>query len=105
MENGGHARVLEKIGPAWAAPMRLADPRNLHRTATNLTRGTNPTMRRMLEGLKADRVYLQGELSGALDGREGLESAGARVVSVPGAGHNVMFDSPDVLVAEVAGRG
>jgi pimeloyl-ACP methyl ester carboxylesterase len=51
----------------------------------------------------ADRVYLQGALSGELANREGLEAAGVRVVSVPGAGHNVMFDNPDAFVAEVAG--
>ncbi|MDR3083727.1 MAG: alpha/beta hydrolase [Streptomyces sp.] len=104
VDHGGHARVLEKVGPAWAATMRLADPRALHRTATNLVRGTNPTMRRLLEAVTMDRVYLQGERSGALDGREGLEAAGVRVVTVPGAGHNIMFDNPDALVAEVVGR-
>lgn len=102
-DNGGHARVLRRIGPTWAATMRLADPRALHRTATHLVRGTNPTMRRLLEALTADRVYLQGELSGALDDRDGLEAAGVRVVTVPGAGHNIMFDRPDALVAEIAG--
>src|SRR5207302_8767035 len=30
VDNGGHARVLEKVGPSWAATMRLADPRALH---------------------------------------------------------------------------
>ncbi|MFD3930372.1 alpha/beta fold hydrolase [Streptomyces sp. NPDC058614] len=104
VENGGHARVLDKVGPSWAATMRLADPRALHRTATGLMRGTNPTMRHMLRELRADRVYLQGELSGELPGKEGLEAAGVRVVTVPGAGHNVMFDNPDAFVAEVAGR-
>ncbi|MDT0469717.1 alpha/beta fold hydrolase [Streptomyces gibsoniae] len=103
VENGGHARVLRRIGPTWAATMRLADPRALHRTATHLVWGTNPTMRRLLEALAADRVYLQGELSGELDDREGLEAAGVRVVTVPGAGHNIMFDRPDALVAEIAG--
>lgn len=103
VENGGHARVLDKIGPFWAATMRLADPRALHRTATALRRGTNPTMRQMLEELTADRVYLQGELSGELPGRHGLEAAGVRVMTVPGAGHNVMFDNPDVFAAEIAG--
>lgn len=102
--NGGHARVLEKTGPTWAATMRLADPLALHRTAVHLVRGTRPTMRRMLEALTVDRVYLQGELSGELEDREGLEATGVRVVTVPGAGHNVMFDNPDALVAEVAGR-
>lgn len=104
VENGGHARVLDKVGPSWAATMRLADPRALHRTAIGLARGTVPTMRHLLEGLTADRVYLQGALSGELANREGLEAAGVRVVTVPGAGHNVMFDNPDVFVAEVAGK-
>ncbi|WP_329548996.1 alpha/beta hydrolase [Streptomyces sp. NBC_01356] len=104
VENGGHARVLDKVGPSWAATMRLADPRALHRTANGLMRGTNPTMRHMLRELTADRVYLQGELSGELPGKAGLEAAGVRVVTVPGAGHNVMFDNPDAFVAEVAGR-
>jgi len=105
VDNGGHARVLEKIGPTWAATMRLADPRALHRTATNLARGTSPTMRRLLEAVTADRVYLQGELSGELDDREGLEAAGVRVVTVPDAAHNIMFDNPDALVVELSGRG
>lgn len=101
--NGGHARVLEKVGPQWAATMRLADPRALHRTAIGLFRGSNPTMRRILEGLAIDRVYLQGALSGELKGREALEDAGVRVVTVPGAGHNIMFDDPAAFAAEVAG--
>ena len=28
-----------------------------------------------------------------------------RVVTVPGAGHNVMLDNPDAFVAAVAGQG
>lgn len=36
-------------------------------------------------------------------GRKTLETAGVRVVTVPGAGHNVMFDNPDAFVAAVAG--
>ncbi|MET8244146.1 alpha/beta hydrolase [Streptomyces sp. NPDC005202] len=102
--NGDHARVLEKVGPLWAATMRLADPRGLHRSAVGLRRGSAPTMRSILLGLTVDRVYLQGELSGELGGREELEAAGVRVVTVPGAGHNVMFDNPDVFAAAVAGR-
>ncbi|WP_406839874.1 alpha/beta fold hydrolase [Streptomyces sp. AHU1] len=103
VENGGHARVLEKVGHPWAATMRLADPRALHRSATGLVRGTTPTMRQMLVGLTMERVYLQGELSGELSGSEALEAAGVRVVTVPGAGHNIMFDNADVFAAAVAG--
>ncbi|WP_329344487.1 alpha/beta hydrolase [Streptomyces sp. NBC_00663] len=102
--DGGHARVLESVGPMWAATMRLADPRALHRSAAGLRRGSDPVMRTIVEGLSVDRVYMQGELSGELEGREALEVAGVRVVTVPGAGHNVMFDNPDAFVAAVAGR-
>ncbi|MGN9758563.1 alpha/beta fold hydrolase [Streptomyces sp. SD31] len=100
---GAHARVLDAVGPLWAATMRLADPRALHRSAVGLRRGSEPIMRDILEGLTIDRVYLQGELSGELPGRGTLEAAGVRVVTVPGSGHNVMFDNPDAFVAAVAG--
>ncbi|MGW0186510.1 alpha/beta fold hydrolase [Streptomyces sp. NPDC003362] len=102
--DGGYARVLEKVGPLWAATMRHADPRALHRSAVGLRRGSQPMMRAILEELTVDRVYLQGELSGELDGRRTLEAAGVRVVTVPGAGHNVMFDNPDAFAEAVAGR-
>ncbi|MEU9150564.1 alpha/beta hydrolase [Streptomyces sp. NPDC048417] len=101
--DGGHARVLDKVGPVWAATMRLADPRALHRSAVGLRRGSDPVMRTLLEELTADRVYLQGELSGELAGRDRLEASGVRVVTVPGAGHNIMFDRPDAFAAAVAG--
>jgi pimeloyl-ACP methyl ester carboxylesterase len=102
--DGGYARVLENVGPVWAATMRLADARALHRSAVGLRRGSQPMMRALLEELPVERVYLQGELSGELDGGQALEAAGVRVVTVPGAGHNVMFDNPDAFAAAVAGQ-
>ncbi|MFF8195528.1 alpha/beta fold hydrolase [Streptomyces bobili] len=102
--DGGHARVLEKVGPLWAATMRLADPRGLHRSAVGLRRGSEPVMREILTGLDTiERVYLQGELSGPLDGAEALEAAGVRILTVSAAGHNVMFDNPDAFAQAVAG--
>ncbi|MGW1893737.1 alpha/beta fold hydrolase [Streptomyces sp. NPDC002004] len=102
VEGGGHARVLERVGPLWAATMRLADPLALHRSAVGLVEGTRPTMRHLLSELAVERILLHGELSGELSGHEGLQVAGVQVVSVPGAGHNVMFDNPDAFVAAVA---
>ncbi|MGW7424607.1 alpha/beta fold hydrolase [Streptomyces sp. NPDC054813] len=101
--DSGHARVLDTVGPVWTATMRLADPRALHRSAVGLRSGSDPVMRTLLEGLTVDRVYLQGELSGELAGRGRLEASGVRVVTVPGAGHNIMFDRPDAFAAAVAG--
>ncbi|MEU5920921.1 alpha/beta hydrolase [Streptomyces sp. NPDC047141] len=104
VRGGGFARVLERVGPAWAATMRLADPLALHRSAVHLVRGTDPVMREMLLHARVPRVYLQGERSGDLPGADGLRAAGVDVVTVPGAGHNVMFDNPAVFARAVAGR-
>jgi pimeloyl-ACP methyl ester carboxylesterase len=102
----GYARVLDEVGPVWAATMRLADPRALHRSAVGLRRGSDPVMREILTGLRSvERVYLQGELTGPLDGADALEAAGVRVITVPGAGHNVMFDNPDAFVRAISGCG
>lgn len=101
---GGHARVLEKVGPQWAATMRLADPRALHRSATGLVRGTKPTMRAMLMGLPMERVYLQGALSGELAGAGELMASGVRVLTLPNAGHNVMLENPEAFASAIAGR-
>lgn len=101
---GGFARTLDRVGPEWAATMRLTDPRALYRTAAGLRQGSEPMMRTILEEAEVDRVYLQGERSGELPGREQLEATGVRVVTVPDAGHNIMFDNPDAFAAAVAGR-
>ncbi|MFB0614977.1 alpha/beta fold hydrolase [Streptomyces sp. AGS-58] len=101
----GYARVLDAVGPLWAATMRLTDPRALHRSAVGLRRGSDPVMRTLLEQSPVERVFLQGAYSGELAGRDGLESAGVRVVTVPGAGHNAMFDNPDAFAEAVAGTG
>ncbi|MEU6169533.1 alpha/beta fold hydrolase [Streptomyces tanashiensis] len=100
---GGFARVLERVGPTWAATMRLADPLALHRSSVHLVRGTDPVMREMFLHSRVPRVYLQGELSGELRGAEELREAGVDVVTVPDAGHNIMFDNPDAFAHAVAG--
>ena len=104
VDGGGFANVLERVGPGWAATMRLADPLALHRSARGLVLGTRPTMRRMLMELPVQRTYLQGALSGELPGHDELVASGVRVVTVPDAGHNVMFDNPADFVRAVAGR-
>ncbi|MFC0602461.1 alpha/beta fold hydrolase [Streptomyces palmae] len=101
---GGWAETLERVGPVWRATMRLADPAALHRSARNLRAGTRPTMRQMLLALPMPRTFVQGELSGPPAGRAELEEAGVRVVTVPGAGHNVMFDNPDRYAEAIAAQ-
>lgn len=106
VHGGGFAATLERTGWLWAATMRTSDPLALHRSATALVRGTEPTMRTMLESLTAiPRTYLVGERSGEewVD-RAGLEAAGVEVVNVPEAGHCIMFDNPGAYARAIAGR-
>jgi pimeloyl-ACP methyl ester carboxylesterase len=103
VHGGGFAATLERVGWLWAATMRLADPLALHRSAVGLARGTEPTMRVMLESLDIPRTFLVGELSEEVADRAGLVAAGVEVVTVPGAGHCIMFDNPRAYVAAIAG--
>ena len=59
-------------------------------------------MRHLLERSTVARVRPQGELRGEPGDRKGLEAAGVRVVSVPRAGHIIMFDIPDAFGAGIA---
>ncbi|MFE4856271.1 alpha/beta fold hydrolase [Streptomyces sp. NPDC056670] len=106
VHGGGFPEVLARVGPTWAATMRLADPLGLHRTAVGLVHGTRPTMRELLMRAKTvDRTYLVGGLDDALPGRADLIASGVRVVTVPDAGHNIMLDNPAAFVREVARPG
>ncbi|MET9502979.1 hypothetical protein ABZY42_14800 [Streptomyces sp. NPDC006622] len=61
-------------------------------------------MRAILRRLdKVDRVHLQGELSGPLDGTDALAAAGVRVVTRAGRRSQRHFDNPDSFVRAVAG--
>ncbi|MDH6135824.1 pimeloyl-ACP methyl ester carboxylesterase [Kitasatospora sp. MAA4] len=104
---GGWAEVLDRVGPYWAATMRLADPLAVHRSAVELFRGSVPIMRELLTALPQRRTLLAGEESGLPDRADELEAAGVELITIPAAGHNVMLDQPDAFaraVAEVLGR-
>ncbi|MFD1933108.1 alpha/beta fold hydrolase [Nonomuraea mangrovi] len=100
---GGMAQILEKVGPLWAATMRLADPVALHRSAYGLRAGTSPSARKLLMELTIARTLLVGALSQPLEGRAELEAAGVRVVTVADADHNVMLDNPQAFAATLDG--
>lgn len=102
VHGGGFAETLERVGWLWRSTMRLADPLALHRTACALVRGTRPMMREMLTALDIPRTFLVGELSDDVVDRAGLTAAGVRVVTVPGAGHCIMFDNPREYAREIS---
>ncbi|MEU8111233.1 alpha/beta fold hydrolase [Micromonospora sp. NPDC053740] len=106
VHGGGRSETLTRVGPAWAATMRLTGPEALYRTAVHLGRATTPTMRELLVDLPVPRTYLH-PADNEPRGARALTDAGVRVVAVPEAGHNIMLDNPDGFVAatEAALRG
>ena len=97
----GLTKTLERVGPHWAATMRLAGPVALHRSAVNLARGSEPMMRELLQGLTIPRTFMYPAEDGDLAGAAELTASGVRVVAVPDTGHNIMLDNEDAFVREV----
>ncbi len=105
--SGGYRQTLawaEEAFPGFAARLRLADPRALHRTAVSLVAGSAPTLMEQLLSLTIPRAYVFGQ--GSLANRDMAERAarlpagGVRVQVVPNAGHDMAMDTaPEVLAA------
>ncbi|WP_052869340.1 alpha/beta fold hydrolase [Streptomyces niger] len=99
---GGWAEVRERAGAHWWSTMRLAGREALHRSAVHLVRGTEPTVREVLAGLKIPRTYLLPAADGELPGAAALTASGVRIVPVPDCGHNIMLDNPEGFVRATA---
>jgi pimeloyl-ACP methyl ester carboxylesterase len=82
--------------------MRLAGREALHRSAVHLVRGTVPTMRELLLGLKIPRTFLLPEADGPLPGTDALTASGVSVVAIPDCGHNIMLDDPEAFARVTA---
>lgn len=98
----GWQEVRDRVGAHWWSTMRLAGREALHRSATQLIRGTVPTMRELLLALEIPRTYLLPEADGPLPGADALAAAGVSVVPVPDCGHNIMLDNPQAFAHAVA---
>jgi len=97
----GYDRLIAE-NPGWAATLRLCSPLAVHRSAVGLTSGTTPTMREMFVSMSIPRTFIHGDRGEPLLDSEGLRRAGVRVVTIPNAGHMMMFDNPPAFVAAVA---
>ncbi|WP_261992295.1 alpha/beta fold hydrolase [Streptomyces sp. MS191] len=101
----GFARMLAAVDrPDYAARLRLADPRAVHRSAVALVEGAAPPEGELLAALDRPRAFLVGEYSLPDADAERMAALGVPVFEVPKAGHNLMIDNPEGFVtALVAG--
>jgi pimeloyl-ACP methyl ester carboxylesterase len=87
---------------------QLLEPRAVYRSAISMRDGHEPSARSLLSELKADRWYLEGELSEPEPEWEaGIREMGVNWLSVPATGHAMGLQNPtglaDVIAAILAG--
>lgn len=80
-------------GATMAASLQLAAPHAVHRGAVNLVRGTRPTMRERLLGMKIPRAYVYGAWSLPKLKLDDLAAKDVRLLAVPNAGHGMVWDN------------
>lgn len=80
--------------PSWAHTVTLSSPLALHREATSLVEGTNPTWRATLYGLTCPRFYIFGDHNLPDPDADELPRHGVEVLTVNNAGHNMVYDNP-----------
>lgn len=108
----GYRALLESIRPAalagdeqWATIAGLfqtAAPHALHRSAVGLVEGTQPTMRERLLELDIPRAYIFGEQSLPDPDWDALAGQGIQVLSVPEAGHGMIWENPTGVAEALA---
>lgn len=99
----GFARmVADSDRPDYAARLRLADPRAVHRSAVALVEGTAPAAGDLLAAFTLPRTFLVGERSLPDADAEKMAALGIPVSEIPGAGHNLMIDNPDGFATALA---
>jgi pimeloyl-ACP methyl ester carboxylesterase len=58
-------------------------------------------MRAMFTAMHIPRTFIHGDRGEPLLDAMGLQAAGVRVVTIPNAGHMMMFDNPPAFLAAV----
>ena len=94
----GYDRLMAQF-PTWAETLVRAAPYAVHRSATQLNLGTQPTMREMFTGMAIPRTFMHGDRGEPLLDADGLRRSGVRIVTIPDAGHMMMFDNPVAYLA------
>jgi pimeloyl-ACP methyl ester carboxylesterase len=97
----GWDKTMERVGPHWAATMRLAGREALYRSSLGMATA-EPSAHELLLELTIPRTCLRPAASGSVDGDGEAAASGVRLVAVDDCGHNIMVDNVDGFVAEVA---
>lgn len=78
----------------WAASLSMSAPYAVHRSATSLVDGSNPTWRELLYKMPMPRTVIFGEASLPDPDTERLPPNGVDISVVPKAGHSMALENP-----------
>lgn len=78
----------------WAASLSVSAPYAVHRAATSLIVGSNPSWRELLVGMTMPRTVIFGEESLPDEDTQRLSQLGINVCVVPQAGHAMACQNP-----------
>lgn len=101
----GHAETIRSAttegNHVWAGSMASSAPAAIHREATSLVRGGEPSWRDQFLSLRIPRTVIFGERSLPNPDTDSLAEAGISVRVVPDAGHSVMWENPFGLAGAI----
>lgn len=102
----GHAETVAGArageSPIWAASAGRASPLALHRGATSLVEGSDPTWRAQLYALPMPKTLIFGEATLPDPDWERLPRDGVSVDMVTNAGHSMAWENPAGVAAAIA---
>ena len=92
---------VSEIARTWAASLAVSSPQAMHRGATSLVVGSNPTWGAQLRALTMPRTVIFGEYSLPDAYAERLPREGVHVEVVPAAGHTMAWENPAGLALAI----
>jgi pimeloyl-ACP methyl ester carboxylesterase len=103
---GGHANLIQsessRAGSSWAASLAVSTLVSMHRAATSLVRGGDPSWREQLAALTMPKTVIFGEQSLPDPDTARLPDNGVTVSVVQNAGHSMALENPSGLADVIA---
>ena len=93
----GYSRVLEKEKTPWLGCVSATAPYALHRGASSLVTGVEPTWRELIYSPSMKRWMIFGENSLPDVDQFELPKHGIQVLTIPHAGHSMSWENPEGL--------
>jgi pimeloyl-ACP methyl ester carboxylesterase len=101
----GHANLIQsesaRGGSIWAGSLAVSSPVAMHRAASSLVRGSEPSWREQMAALSMPKTVIFGEQSLPDPDTARLPEIGVTVRVIPNAGHSMAWENPSGLAETI----